>query len=56
MADELLKTNGFFASFPKTTFTEANIKYIDKITKAKKEWEETRNMVESEIEWLEEIR
>lgn len=56
VADEILNTNGFLAGFPKTAFTEANIKYIDKITKAKKEWEETRNMVESEIEWLEEIR
>ena len=56
VADALLNTNGFLAGFPKTAFTEANIKYIDKIIKAKKEWEETRNMVESEIEWLEEIR
>ena len=56
MADELLKTNGFFASFPKTTFTEANIKYIDDIIKAKKEWEVLRKAVEEENEWLEEIR
>ncbi len=56
MADRLLSSNGFLAGFPRKAFTEANIKYIDDIIKAKKEWEETRNMVENEIEWLEEIR
>lgn len=56
MADELLKTNGFLAGFPRKAFTEANIKYIDDIIKAKKEWEVLRKVVEEENEWLEEIR
>ncbi len=54
-ARELLKGKGE-DSYIDAKFTEASIKYIDDIIKAKKEWEETRNMVENEIEWLEEIR
>ena len=56
MADGLLNSNGFLAGFPRKAFTEANIKYIDDIIKAKKEWEVLRKAVEEENEWLEEIR
>lgn len=52
MADRLLSSNGFLAGFPRKAFTEANIKYIDDIIKAKKEWESIRNMVEDEDIWL----
>ncbi len=42
--------------FPDEEFIEVNIKYIDNIIQRQKEWETTRQSVEDEDVWLEEIR
>ncbi len=42
--------------FPDEEFIEISIKYIDNIIQRQKEWEATRQFVEDEDIWLEEIR
>ena len=42
--------------FPDEEFIEVSIKYIDNIIQRQKEWETTRQSVEDEDVWLEEIR
>jgi hypothetical protein len=55
MAQNLLNNN-YYWDFPVEAFVQAGTEYIDQVVRTKLEWKATRNTIEDEPEWLEEIR
>jgi len=55
MAETLL--NNFpIVNFPLKDFTETSVRFLDDVVRRKMEWKATRNAIEYETEWMEEIR
>ena len=53
---KMLLDNRRIPNFPIKKFLEASIRRIDDIIQEKLEWKATRQRIEGEFEWLEEIR
>jgi hypothetical protein len=43
-------------NFPLKDFTETSVRFLDDVVRRKMEWKVTRNAIEYETEWMEEIR
>lgn len=56
MAKKLLNGDGYIKYFPDGAFTEACIKYIDKVVQMGIKWKNTRETIEGSDMWLDQIR